>query len=86
MKRIYLRQARQRAKLTQVQLAAMSGVDQRVISKLETSISNPNLDTALKLAKALRLDPRALQFGPQKSSPQSAPTATPTTSTPAVPA
>lgn len=64
MRRIHLRAARQKAKLTQVQLAAKSGVDQRAISKLELIAVNPSFDTAVKLADALALDPRALKFGP----------------------
>ncbi|MFA6046374.1 MAG: helix-turn-helix transcriptional regulator [Phycisphaerales bacterium] len=61
---ITLKQARTRAGLTQVALAEKSGVRQNNISRLETGhIPNPHLDTVLRLASALRVDPRHLRFG-----------------------
>ena len=64
MKHITLRDARKRRGLTQEQLESESGVSQAVISKLERGdVTDPASSTVLKLAKALRLDPRALRFG-----------------------
>lgn len=65
MKRIYLRTARERAGLTQGQLADKSGVPQPTISKLETRGDiSPEFVTVANLADALNRDPRALRFGP----------------------
>lgn len=64
VRHIHIRAARTRAKLTQEQLAEKSGIDQRVISSLETRVSNPSWLTALAVAEALDVDPRALRFGP----------------------
>ena len=64
--RIPLRAARAKAKLTQEQLEAASGVPQEVISRLENGVTvNPSFDTVLKLAEALDMDPRQLVFGPE---------------------
>lgn len=66
MKRITLREARKRAKLTQVQLAAKSGIPQTNISKIELgTVVSPGFDTVLQLAAALEIDPRTLRFGHQ---------------------
>ena len=52
--------------MTQEQLAAASGLEQAVISKIERgAVANPRFDTVCKLAEGLRLDPRALKFGTQ---------------------
>jgi transcriptional regulator with XRE-family HTH domain len=66
MRRIHLRAARERAKLTQEQLAEKSGVNQRAISKLELIVTNPSFDTAVRLGEALAMDPRQLKFGPRE--------------------
>lgn len=67
MKRITLREARKRAKLTQVQLAAKSGIPQTNISKIELgTIVSPSFDTVVHLAAALDIDPRILRFGQQQ--------------------
>lgn len=64
MKHITLRAARKRVGLTQVELAAASGVDQTAISKLEVgTVTSPTFATVLKLAKALGIDAEQLQFG-----------------------
>lgn len=63
MKFVTLREARQNAELSQDGLASASGIDQAVISKLELGkIANPSFDTVKKLAEALDIDPRQLQF------------------------
>ena len=64
MKRMDLRTARTRAKLSQHALAEAADVAQPIISRIENGqVSNPAFDTVIKLAKALDLDPRVLQFG-----------------------
>ena len=64
MRKQTLRAARHRAKLTQEQLGAKSGVAQEVISKLENGvIRRPSFDTVDNLARALDVDPRSLKFG-----------------------
>jgi transcriptional regulator with XRE-family HTH domain len=66
VKQITLREARRRRNLTQEQLEALSGVRQAVISRIECGeVRDPASSTIFKLAKALRLDPRALIFSPQ---------------------
>lgn len=65
MRKQTLRAARRRAKLTQEQLEAKSGVDQSYISRLESGkIHNPSFDTVTQLAEALDIDPRTLTFVP----------------------
>jgi transcriptional regulator with XRE-family HTH domain len=64
VKRITLREARQRRGLTQEQLESLSGVTQANISAIERgAVQDPNSSTLIKLADALGLDPRALRFG-----------------------
>ena len=64
MKSIYLKTAREKAGLTQEELEAKSRVPQGVISKLERNADvRPAFDTVVKLADALKVDPRALKFG-----------------------
>ncbi len=68
MKTIYLKTARDRAGWTQEQLEAKAGVPQAVISKLERRADvKPTFSTVLKLADALKLDPRQLRFGQPES-------------------
>lgn len=68
VKPIHLLTARTKAKLTQEQLEAKSGVPQAVISKLERNPdAKPSFDTVVKLADALAIDPRALKFGQPES-------------------
>lgn len=63
MKRWTLRDARKRAGLTQVELAAAANLDQTYISKLELGkITDPSFTTVVRLAKPLGLDPQALKF------------------------
>lgn len=64
VKRVTLREARHRAKLTQVELAAASGVLQTTISKLECDTAiDPNFSTVVRLAKALGIPAEQLTFG-----------------------
>lgn len=63
MREYTVRQARERAKMTQDDLAAASGLDQTTISDLETGRSqNPRLKTIQALAKALGIRPVQLRF------------------------
>lgn len=64
MKRMWIRDARQRANLTQAELAARIGKPQNYISKIEAgAIVNPSFDAVVSLAKALGVNPLALRFG-----------------------
>lgn len=49
----YLHQARQSHRYSQKELSAITSIDQAEISRIERGLSNPTLDTLLKLAKAL---------------------------------
>jgi transcriptional regulator with XRE-family HTH domain len=63
-KHLRLREARQRAGLTQEELEAKSGVEQTAISGLETGrIREPRWSTARKLETALGLSHGTLDFG-----------------------
>lgn len=65
MKRVYLRTERERAGLTQAELAAKAEVDQKTISRLELEAdSDPSFRTQNNIAKVLKVDPAALSFGP----------------------
>lgn len=64
MKRIYLRDARRRAGLTQKQLEAKAHVDQANISKLERNAhARPEFETVRRLARALGVPAESLRFG-----------------------
>lgn len=68
MKSIFLRDAREKANLTQEQLEAKSGVPQAVISRLERNAdARPAFETVMKLADVLHVDPRALRFGQREA-------------------
>ena len=68
MKQITLREARTARGLTQEQLEKISGVAQSQISLIERGGTlDPASSTLLKLANALKLDPRALRFGGPES-------------------
>lgn len=63
MKEFTVREARERAKLTQEELAEASGLDQTTISDFETGRNtNPRLKTVRALAKALKIRPVQLRF------------------------
>lgn len=64
MRRITLKQAREKAGLTQDALADKSGVPQATISKIETGkLTNPRWDDVVSLAVALKVEPVRLKFG-----------------------
>jgi transcriptional regulator with XRE-family HTH domain len=53
-----LKEARQRRKLTQEELAEKAGVEQATISAIETGrVQSPSWDTVSRLSKALRVKP-----------------------------
>ena len=58
-----LRQARERALLTQEELAARADVQPLTISRIETDKVEPRFRTIRKLAEALDMDPRDLVGG-----------------------
>lgn len=64
MKRIWLRDARLKAKLTQAELAGQLGKPQSFVSKIERGENDdPSISEVIALAKALNVDPLALRFG-----------------------
>lgn len=64
MKRIWLRDARRKARLTQAQLSSLIGRPQNFISRLESGENtDPTISEVVALAKALDLEPLALRFG-----------------------
>jgi transcriptional regulator with XRE-family HTH domain len=63
VKQLTLKAARKRRRLTQAQLAAVTGLGQGYISRLENGIiADPAFSIVRKLAHALELDPRQLDF------------------------
>ncbi len=66
-RRYDLRTARQRAGLTQEQLARLAGLRQSFVSKLETGGVDPRLSDAQELARVLRMDvaPKGFCFVPR---------------------
>jgi transcriptional regulator with XRE-family HTH domain len=58
-----LRDARERALLTQEELAARAGVQPFTISRIETDKVEPRFSTIRKLAQALGVDPAELARG-----------------------
>ena len=59
-----LREARQRAVMTQAELAAAAGVGLNTVNRLENdAIDNPRPGTVRRLAAALGVDPAWLLFG-----------------------
>lgn len=64
VKTLTLREARKLRGWTQEQLETESGVAQAVISNLERGlVTDPASSTVFKLAKALKRDPREINFG-----------------------
>lgn len=52
-----LREARKRRRLTQDALAALSGVEQATISRIEAGLAQPTWETAWRLSRALGVRP-----------------------------
>jgi transcriptional regulator with XRE-family HTH domain len=68
VKRIWLRDARTRAKLTQAELAARLGKPQSYISKLEIGeIDDPPVSHVIALGRELKVDPLSLRFGQREA-------------------
>lgn len=55
-----LKQVREEAKLSQLELSYKSGVSQNMITYIETGKRTPTLTTLLKLCKALDINPSVL--------------------------
>jgi len=55
-----LREERKRSRLTQQELAKLSGVNRVTIARLETGASKAKPETARKLARALKVSPEDL--------------------------
>lgn len=55
-----LKNAREEAKLSQLELSYRSGVSQNMITYIETGKSSPTLTTLLKLSNALNINPAVL--------------------------
>jgi transcriptional regulator with XRE-family HTH domain len=63
MKTLTLREAREKSRLTQDELAEKSGISQAAISAIERGArTNPTRDTQDRLAKALGIAPSELRF------------------------
>ena len=56
-----LREERKRSRLTQEELAAVSGVNRVTIARIETGATRAKPETARKLARALKVDPTDLR-------------------------
>lgn len=52
--------ARREAELTQEELGFLSGLDRTTISALERGVASPKLESVIRIAGALGLDPAAL--------------------------
>lgn len=60
---VILRDARTRAKLTQEDLAFLSGLDRSTISQAERAKASPQLETLIRLAGGLAMEPCELMPG-----------------------
>ncbi len=58
--RIKLREARERAFLTQEELVERTGLTKASISRIENGLHEPRIKTVRKLAEALGVDPASL--------------------------
>ncbi len=73
---MHLRTLRKRRGWTQEDLCKKSKVAQNSISRLENDrTARPSLSTVVALAKALEVDPMAIEFGPPRSKSRAAPAA-----------
>jgi transcriptional regulator with XRE-family HTH domain len=55
-----IRQEREKARLSQMDLAFMAGLSQNLVNYIENGRRTPNLFTILKLCKALQITPSSL--------------------------
>ena len=58
-----LRQARKARKVTQLELAARTGVAHSTVVRIERGQAKPTIETVAKFAEALGVDPKWLAFG-----------------------
>lgn len=61
-----LKEARENAKLSQLELSFLSGVSQNMITYIETGKRTPTLTTLLKLCDALHISPTVLFESPSE--------------------
>ena len=61
-----LREIRDRAFLSQQELADEATVSKRTIERLEAGMHRPRGRTVRKLARALRVDPAEIEFPPRR--------------------
>ncbi|MDP9363200.1 MAG: helix-turn-helix domain-containing protein [Chloroflexota bacterium] len=59
----YLRRVRERALLTQRELAARAGLTQATVHRIESGATRARISTVRRLAGALRVDPKVLMEG-----------------------
>jgi len=57
---IVLKELRKESKVTQEGLAELTGLDPTYISLIERGLRNPTLNTFMKIAEALKIDPSVL--------------------------
>ena len=58
-----IREARKASRVTQVELAARTGVAHSTLVRIERGQARPRIETVAKFAEALGVDPRWLAFG-----------------------
>ena len=58
-----LRRARKAQQVTQLELAARTGVAHSTVVRIERGLAKPTIETVGKLAGALGVDPKWLAFG-----------------------
>ena len=68
-----LRELRARRGLTQIELAEISGMQQAVISALETGRARIGIERAKRLARALDVHPAVIAFADWKATPTTCP-------------
>ena len=55
-----LKEEREKAKISQLDLALAAGISQNLVNRVETGKRMPTLRTVLKLCKALKINPSVL--------------------------
>ncbi len=63
---VTLRELREQAFLDQGELAHKAGVSVRTVRRLEAGSHLPRRRTVRKLARALKVDPREIEFSPRR--------------------
>lgn len=63
-----LHDLRRRRGWTQLQLAALTGLDNTLLSRIETGRVNPTDEERVTIARAFAVDPGDLNYGPEPDS------------------